>query len=92
MEAGIAILLTGLMCSFSFLASNIFNNLISGLWLKCTDEIEEGERIRIKTDFNVTDGVVRKIRIRNIEIQTDEGILLKESKDIFKEDVMKVED
>lgn len=95
MDIGVdtAILLSATMGAVSFIIKDIFNNLVSGLWIRYAGEVIPGDEITIKTEFQTKTGTVKDVHIRNVVIELESGKdLLVEATKIFKEDVIRERD
>jgi len=93
MEMGMAILLSAAVGAVSFVIKDLFNNFVSGLWIKHAGEVIPGDRITIKTDFKKKTGTVKDVHMRNLVVELESGKeLLIESKKVFQEDVIRERD
>jgi len=92
-EVGTAILISAAVGAFSFVIKDVFNNFVSGLWIKYAGEVIPGDKVTIKTDFKKKTGTVKDVHMRNLVVELESGgELLVESKKVFQEDVIRERD
>ena len=90
MNMGTAMLISAAVGAFSFVIKGVFENLVSGLWIKHAGEVVPGDRITVKTDFEEKTGTVKEVHLRNVVVELESGEdLLIEATKVFEEDVIR---
>jgi len=92
-EVSTAIVISAAVGAFSFVIKNVFENLMSGLWIRYAGEVIPGDRITVKTDFKEKTGTVKEVHLRNVVVELESGEdLLIEATKVFEEDVIRERD
>lgn len=83
------IIISALIASFSFLIKDIFKEVILGLWLRATDELEEGYEIKLFSNGKeVYEGEIIGFGLRNTKIKPENGnVLYIENSKIYENEV-----
>jgi len=92
MDIGISLILSILVASIVGVLKNTIENLVAGLWLRVNKEVLPNDRVRVKSrQFGEVEGVVKRIGLRNILIETDKRrVLLVQTTRVFDDDIIRI--